>query len=148
MLIDPCFIQELKKSSNIIIISIISCQVTTTGHKTINISPTVKIKYSPVNRQLILLNYLSGLKEDKELIEIAWYFIIVDRGFKAFISAKRTKKNGLLPTELRPFEVEEFQRFLKNFWCVTDRQTKNKFCWHHYKTSERTYSETNFLTLS
>ena len=71
MLIDPCFTQELTKLSNIIIISIISRQVTTTGHKTINISPTVKIKYSPVTRQLILLNYLSGLKEDKELTEIA-----------------------------------------------------------------------------
>ena len=47
--------------------------------------------------------------------------MIVDRGCKDLIFSKRTKKNSLLSTELGPFEVEEFQRFLKNFWCVIDR---------------------------
>ena len=62
VLIDPCLTQELTKSSNIIIIAIISRQVTISGHKTINISPTVEAKYSPVTRGVILVNYLSGLK--------------------------------------------------------------------------------------
>ena len=62
VLIDPCLTQELIKLSNIIIIVITSRQVTISGHKTINISPTVEAKYSPVTRGVILVNYLSGLK--------------------------------------------------------------------------------------
>ena len=62
MLINPCLTQELTKSSNIIIIAIISRPVTISGHKTINISPTVETKYSPMTRGVILVNYLGGLK--------------------------------------------------------------------------------------
>ena len=62
VLIDPWLTQELTKLSINIIIAIISHQVTISGHKTINISPTVEAKYSPVTRGVILVNYLSGLK--------------------------------------------------------------------------------------
>ena len=48
MLIGPCFTPELTKSSNNTIISRISRQETITGHKTINTSPRVDIKYCPV----------------------------------------------------------------------------------------------------
>ena len=62
MLVDPFLTQELTKSSHIIIIAIISRQGTISGHKTINISPTVKAKNSPLTRSVILVNYCSGLK--------------------------------------------------------------------------------------
>ena len=71
MLIDPCLTQELTKSSNIIIIAIISRHVTILGHKTIKISLTIEVKYSPVTRGVILVNYLSGLTIHEELSEIA-----------------------------------------------------------------------------
>ena len=48
MLIGPCFTPELTKLSNNTTISRILRQGTITGHKTINISPRVDIKYYPV----------------------------------------------------------------------------------------------------
>ena len=62
VLIDLCLTQELTKLSNIIVIAIISRQVTISDHETINITPTVEAKYSPVTRGVILVKYLSGLK--------------------------------------------------------------------------------------